>query len=86
MKFQIEQIFSSPGKGNIDLQQKDLNGKGEYFVNSGKTNLDIKGKTDKKAKIFPANTITIVFSETLIIEILGINWLHIIMFFHLITV
>ncbi|WP_158592432.1 MULTISPECIES: restriction endonuclease subunit S [unclassified Lactobacillus] len=60
-KFKVEEIFSTPGKGNIDLQQKDLNGRGEYFINSGKTNLGIKGKTDKKAKIFPANTITIDF-------------------------
>lgn len=47
--------------GDVDLQQKDINDKGEYFVNSGVTNLGIKGKTDRPAKVFPANTITIDF-------------------------
>lgn len=47
--------------GDVDLQQKDVNGQGEYFVNSGVQNCGIKGRTDRAAKIFPANTITIDF-------------------------
>ena len=47
--------------GDVDLQQKDINGRGEYFVNSGVQNCGIKGRTDRVAKIFPANTITIDF-------------------------
>ncbi|TGY26103.1 hypothetical protein E5350_08240 [Lactobacillus johnsonii] len=59
--FKIKDIFSKPGKGDVDLQQSDINGKGEYFINSGETNYGIKGKTNRSAKIFPANTITIDF-------------------------
>jgi hypothetical protein len=59
--FRIKDIFSQPGKGDVDLQQSDINGKGEYFINSGETNYGIKGRTDREAKIFPANTITIDF-------------------------
>ncbi|MCR4837268.1 MAG: restriction endonuclease subunit S [Bacteroidaceae bacterium] len=45
----------------MDLQLKDCNGKGERLVNSGLENNGIKGLTDRPAKIFPANTITIDF-------------------------
>ena len=54
-----ELLIGKPG--DVDLQQRDINGKGTYFINSGLTNNGIKGKTDKKARIFPANTITIDF-------------------------
>ncbi len=47
--------------GDTDLQQKDINGKGTYFINSGVEGQGIKGKTDRKAKIFGSNTITIDF-------------------------
>lgn len=47
--------------GNVDLQQKDINGRGCYFINSGLENDGIKGKTDRPAKVFPKNTITIDF-------------------------
>lgn len=50
--------FSS---GDVDIQQKDVNGRGSWFVNSGKGNRGIKGRTDRKAKIFPSNTITVDF-------------------------
>lgn len=60
-EFKISDIFSEPEKGDVDLQESDVNGKGDYLINSGKTNLGIKGKTDKKAKIFEPNTITIDF-------------------------
>jgi len=43
------------------LQQQDVNGRGEYFINSGVQNCGIKGRTDRLAKVFPANTITIDF-------------------------
>ncbi len=59
-KFPLSKLFDfSPG--NVDLQQRDINGRGEYFINSGETNQGIKGKTDIEAKIFPENTITIDF-------------------------
>lgn len=47
--------------GDVDLQQKDINGRGTFFINSGVENRGIKGKTDREAKVFPANTITIDF-------------------------
>ncbi len=47
--------------GDVDLQQKDCNDKGEYLVNSGLDNCGIKGRTDRPAKVFPANTITVDF-------------------------
>lgn len=45
----------------MDLQLKDCNGKGERLVNSGLENNGIKGFTDRPARIFSANTITIDF-------------------------
>ena len=59
-KFTLGDLFTAE-TGDVDLQQKDINGKGTYFVNSGVDNRGIKGRTDKKAKIFPSNTITIDF-------------------------
>ena len=47
--------------GDVDLQQKDINGKGEIFVNSGVGNCGIKGRTSRPAHVFPANTITVDF-------------------------
>lgn len=59
-KFVVGDLFSS-STGDVDLQQKDINGKGVFLINSGVDNRGIKGRTDRKAKIFPANTITIDF-------------------------
>lgn len=59
-EFKCKNLFISQ-TGDVDLQQKDINGKGCYFINSGIENNGIKGKTDRKAKIFPSNTITIDF-------------------------
>lgn len=59
-KFCLEELFSFE-TGNVDLQQKDINGKGCYFINSGLSNAGIKGKTDREAKVFPSNTITVDF-------------------------
>lgn len=47
--------------GDVDIQNKDISDQGEWFINSGVTNRGIKGKTTRKAKIFPGNTITIDF-------------------------
>ena len=59
-EFSLEKLFTSQ-TGDVDLQQKDVNGKGTFFINSGVENRGIKGKTDRKAKVFSANTITIDF-------------------------
>ncbi len=56
----LKTIFDSD-TGDVDLQQKDIDGEGEFFINSGLQNYGIKGKTSRKAKIFPANTITVDF-------------------------
>lgn len=59
-KFRIGDLFE--GKtGDTDLQQKDVNNRGHPFINSGVQNLGIKGRTDRLARIFPKNTITIDF-------------------------
>ena len=59
-KFALGELFTS-STGDVDLQQKDINGKGEFFINSGVENRGIKGRTDRPARIFPANTITVDF-------------------------
>lgn len=59
-EFLLKDVFTSQ-TGDVDLQQKDINGKGTYFINSGSENNGIKGKTDKMAKVFNENTITIDF-------------------------
>ena len=59
-KFTIGALFEC-SKGDVDLQQKDINGEGCYFINSGIDNRGIKGKTDRPAKVFPPNTLTIDF-------------------------
>ena len=58
--FKLEQLFESQ-TGDVDLQQKDVNDKGYFFINSGIENRGIKGKTDRPAKVFKAGTITIDF-------------------------
>lgn len=57
-KFKIEKLFDSEN-GNIDIQQKHINGKGIYVVSSGEQNNGIIGKTDLEAKVFKKNSITI---------------------------
>lgn len=59
-KFKVKDLFDAQ-TGDVDLQQKDVNGKGIFFVNSGLSNCGIKGKTDRPAKTFPSNTITVDF-------------------------
>lgn len=58
--FRIGDLFSAQ-TGDVDLQQKDINGKGTFFINSGVEGFGIKGKTDRNAKVFEPNTITIDF-------------------------
>lgn len=59
-EFRLGDLFEGQ-TGDVDLQQSDINGCGEYFINSGIQNSGIKGRTDRYAKIFDANTITIDF-------------------------
>lgn len=54
-------MFDEPQSGDVDIQNSDINGKGCLFINSGVTNQGIKGYTDRLARIFPANSITIDF-------------------------
>lgn len=60
-KFKIGDLFDEPQSGDVDIQNSDINGRGCMFINSGITNLGIKGYTDRIARIFPANSITIDF-------------------------
>lgn len=59
-EYKIGDLFKAQ-TGDVDLQLKDCNGKGVRLINSGLENNGIKGRTDRPAKIFPANTITIDF-------------------------
>ena len=59
-KFKMGTLFNSQ-TGDVDLQQKDVNDKGYFFINSGVENRGIKGKTNRPAKVFKAGTITIDF-------------------------
>lgn len=59
-EFRCGDLFISQ-TGDTDLQQKDINGKGTIFINSGVENNGIKGMTDKPARVFPSNTISIDF-------------------------
>ena len=56
--YKLEDIFTA-SNGNFDIQQKHINGIGDYVISSGVQNLGIIGKTDVEAKIFPSNTITV---------------------------
>ena len=49
--FSFDYMFKAQ-TGDVDLQQKDINGKGSYFINSGLENDGIKGKTDRPARVF----------------------------------
>lgn len=59
-EFRVAELFD--GKtGDVDLQTRDIDGKGEYFVNSGVQNQGIKGRTSRPARTFPTGTITVDF-------------------------
>ena len=57
-EIRLETFFDS-FNGNFDIQKEHINGNGEYVVTAGLGENGIFGKTDVKAKIFDANTITI---------------------------
>lgn len=45
--------------GDFDIQEKHLNGKGEYVITSGLSNNGVLGKTDVKARVFEGKSITV---------------------------
>jgi len=51
-------LFES-ANGDFDIQKTHINGLGDYVITAGLSNNGILGKTNIKAKIFNANTITI---------------------------
>lgn len=57
-KFIISNLFTSQS-GDVDIQKKDLNETGHMVVSAGLSNCGVIGKTNKKAKIMPANSITV---------------------------
>lgn len=57
-EFRLDELFNS-SNGDTDLQKKDVNGAGELLVSSGVSNNGYIGRTDRKAKVFPSNTITV---------------------------
>ena len=57
-KFKISDLFTAE-TGDVDLQQKDVNGKGVALVSSGESNTGVIGLTDVPAKVILGNTITV---------------------------
>ncbi|WP_298754471.1 restriction endonuclease subunit S [uncultured Arcobacter sp.] len=57
-EFELKDLFDS-FNGDFDIQKGHINGLGNYVITAGLTKNGILGKTDIKAKIFDANTITI---------------------------
>lgn len=57
-QFPFHKLFK-PATGNFDIQKSHINGKGENVISAGESNNGIVGKTDVKARVFPANTITV---------------------------
>ena len=57
-KFKVSDLFAVK-TGDVDLQQKDVNGKGIALVSSGEANAGVIGLTDAKAKIISKSTITV---------------------------
>ena len=58
--FRVGDLFEGQ-TGDVDLQAKDIDGKGEFFVNSGVGNQGVKGRTSRPARTFPEGTITVDF-------------------------
>jgi hypothetical protein len=56
--FKLEDLFACQ-VGDVDIQQKHMNGNGHFVVNSGATETGIKGKSDIPARVFASNTITV---------------------------
>jgi len=57
-EFRIGDLFDNEN-GDFDIQNKHINGKGDYVITAGLTNNGVLGKTDIKAKLFNKNTITV---------------------------
>ena len=57
-EFKVSDLFES-SNGDTDLQKSHINGIGYNIISSGRDNNGVIGKTDIKAKIFNADTITI---------------------------
>ncbi|TQR34459.1 restriction endonuclease subunit S [Campylobacter sp. MIT 99-7217] len=57
-EFCLDELFIS-SNGDSDIQQRHINSKGELVVSSGENEMGIIGRSDVKAKIFEANTLTI---------------------------
>jgi type IIS restriction enzyme protein len=54
----LQELFEN-SNGDFDIQKTHINDLGDYVITAGLSNNGILGKTDIKAKIFNANTITI---------------------------
>ena len=70
--FRVGDLFNGQ-TGDVDLQQKDVNGKGTYFINSGVDNNGIKGKQINPQKYFLQIQSALIFGEMLIIVIFNIK-------------
>ena len=57
-KFKPSYLFDAQN-GDTDIQKKDINGNGHEVVSAGLLNCGFIGRSDKKAKTIPAETITI---------------------------
>ena len=57
-EFKISDLFDVM-TGDFDIQKEHINGKGTIVITAGETDNGVLGKTDIKAKIVPANTITV---------------------------
>ena len=57
-EFKLCDLFSA-SNGDVDIQQKDINEKGTYVVTSGEQNNGILGKSDREARVFSADTLTV---------------------------
>ena len=57
-EFELQELFES-SNGDFDIQKVHINNLGNYVITAGLSNNGIIGKTDVKAKIFEANTITV---------------------------
>ena len=57
-EYRLGDLFES-SNGDFDIQQKHINGEGEYVVSSGEQNSGIIGKSNVQARVFAGNTITI---------------------------
>ncbi|MCD8040951.1 MAG: restriction endonuclease subunit S [Clostridia bacterium] len=57
-EYKIDDLFDSES-GDIDIQKKHINGKGEWVITAGVQNYGVLGKSNIKAKTFKRNSFTI---------------------------